>query len=87
MGETSLLPWSELPDGYAFQLVNRADQLAALTEVTVREGISHRFSRVAITIDQREEHFWVRISGPPEVKVFLRERVLCDSSGDAEGDK
>ncbi|MFQ5526996.1 MAG: hypothetical protein ACE5GX_12145 [Thermoanaerobaculia bacterium] len=75
----------ELPDGYTIQFVDRADQLASLMELLVREGISQRFSRVAITIDREEEQFWVRISGPPEVKVFLRERVLCDTSRDLDG--
>ena len=75
----------DLPDGYALQLADHGNGLAALLELLVCEGVPRHFTRVAITIDHEEKHFWVRISGYPEVKAFLRDRVLRDNSRNSEG--
>jgi hypothetical protein len=72
----------ELPDGYTLQIGGRPDTLAAFMQYLVREGI-RRLPRVAVTVDSEGGSSWVRISGSPEVKTFLEQRLLGGGVVDA----
>ena len=71
----------ELPDGYEFELPtdNKTNQL--LTEWAFQERLCCPFFEIDLRLDRENGPLWLRLSGRPGIKEFIKEEFDLANSG------
>jgi hypothetical protein len=63
----------ELPDGYDFQFPNDLATYKLLTEWAYQEKACCPFFDVAVRLDREHGPLWLRLTGRPGTKEFMKE--------------
>jgi hypothetical protein len=65
----------ELPNGYAFQLLNESDTLRLVTEFISLERLCCPFFGFTIEIEPEGGSMWLQLTGREGVKPFIRAEI------------
>lgn len=70
---------AELPDGYALRFPNRDTWITRAAELIVAERKCCPFFGFQLRFEPNGGPVWMHITGPGEVKGFIREQIVPDA--------
>ncbi len=65
----------ELPNGYAFQLLNEKGLLVKIAEFIDNERLCCPFFSFTVAVGPADEPIWLHLTGTEGVKPFIREEI------------